>query len=270
MDVNHTGAPILAVVNYYNGDDVEISYDFELAVNPEMTNIVSMISGLPQNSQQTYTDWYADPSSFPGQSDEFAAEGLIEGRRYYWRSQMLLNGQPQGWSALRSFDVLNLCQIRGPLHATRVISSITQRVCDVLINTNPNAALGTPNAGGYVDNQHPGGGYISIDFGGELIVEMGRPILNGPGDDVRIFEFVSFENMEVFAGNSEIGPWHSLGSQFCGESCDFDLSAGRVPYAKYIKINDLSSPFGRCHETSGVDIDAVITLHGVYSDRQCG
>ncbi len=270
MDANHAGAPKLSVANYYNAGGADIKYDFELGVNPEMTNLVSAISELAQNSAQSHTTWHIDPANFPGESDEFGIQGLLEGRRYYWRVRMNLNGNQHAWSPIYFFDVVNLCHIRGPLYATNVINWDVQRVCDVLVNVNPNQALGTQNASGHIDGVATGRGYLSLDFGGELVVEMGRPVLNGGGPDLRVFEYISTEVIEVFAGLSEVGPWFSMGSRFCGDYCDFDLGAAGLPYAKFIKIVDLNSPFARCHETSGADIDAIVALHGIISDQQCG
>ncbi len=102
-----------------------------------------------------------------------------------------------------------------------------------------------------------------------MIVEMGLAVYNAPGDDIRVYEYVSDEPIELLASNSSSGPWNSLGTMLCGDYCDYDLGRAGMTYARYIKIQSTNPPT-RCHKTSGPDIDSVEILHAVNDPSVCG
>ncbi len=269
VDINTAQSPSLAVVNYYTHGDVDISYDFEIATNPEMTALVAAENGVSQSTDDNWTGWYPDSGSFTAGSAESGAQSLLQDRVYYWRARVNSGIYTQQWSDPFVFTVKDVCQVGGSRYVEHVSGWTVARSCDALIRTDSSQVLGAPNAGGYVSNSSPGWGFMSIDSGGSIVVEMGKTVLDGSGDDIRVFEYVSTEPVEVAAGFSEIGPWYSMGVQWCGDYCDFDLGAAGVGYARYFKITDMASVSGSCHATSGADIDAVMSLHMASSSSQC-
>ncbi|VAX17712.1 hypothetical protein MNBD_NITROSPINAE01-1196 [hydrothermal vent metagenome] len=255
MDINLSGAFRFAVANLLNSSGPTITYDFELYRDPDMTDLVDSAYDVPQVNSGIHTSWIT--------SAELAQESF-----YYWRVKPTFNGTPLEWSGPFYFQVKNYCELSGPPYAYYAIEWWRVRECNELLFTNMDEALGRPNASGLTNSEYRG--FLSIDFGGELVVEMGSTVLNGSGNDIRVYEYVSTEFIEVFAGMSETGPWYSLGSKWCGEYCDFDLGAGGVSYAKYIKVKDLWHITGSCHASAGADIDAITEIHPFSSSDMCG
>ncbi|VAX19937.1 hypothetical protein MNBD_NITROSPINAE02-1365 [hydrothermal vent metagenome] len=248
MDVNLAATPTLAVFNP-NGSTI----DFELWGDSEFTSLLTSAKKVGKPADITYTPWMPRAT-------------LEAGFTYYWRAKPTGGG----WSDLYSFTVQNLCDIGGIPWAEYVNEFTTKRACDAIVRQDPNQALGSTDAGGYISNSKPGSGFVSLDWSGALTVEMGKTVRNGPGADIRVFEFVSSEWIEAFAGPSEIGPWHSMGVRFCGDSCDFDLGRTGLNYARYIRIEDLMSPLSVCHATAGADIDAIKAINYTSNSGQCG
>lgn len=255
MDINTNGALRFAVANLLNQSGPAITYDFELYRDTDMTNMIDSVSGVVQDNSEFHTTWVSPAE-------------LEQNSTYFWRAKPIFNGTAMDWSGPFYFQVRNYCELEGPGYAYYAIEWKRVRDCDGLWFTNPEEALGRPNASGLTNSAYRG--FVSIDFGGELIVEMGRTVLNGGGNDVRVYEYVSTEYIEVFAGMSETGPWYSLGSKWCGEWCDFDLGAGGLSYAKYIKVKDLWRITDSCHPTAGADIDAITILSSFSSADMCG
>jgi len=269
MDMNIAGAPQLAVYNYYTFGDVGVAYDFELSINPEMTAIVAAAADVAQRGDMNWTDWAIDPGSFGKNTDEFAAGGLIPDRTYYWRAKTVAGGYNQGWSNIQTFTVKNICQAQGSRYAEYVAEWTRVRACDKILRTDTSAALGASDAGGYVSQDEPGWGFVSIDASGALTLELGRAAYDGGGPDIRVFEYYSSEPIEVFVAPSPLGPWTSLGVKWCDLYCDYDLGAGGVPYARFVRLQDRAPATDACHTTSGSDVDAVMALNTVSSDGQC-
>lgn len=240
-DVYRSAGPRLAVFNVYTGEGPEVAYDFELYYAADTSSILAQARNVPQDGDERYTAW--EP-----------AAALLEGVSYKWRAKAVVNGYPMDWSSMYTFTAVDFCSVGGGRYAERVADTATVRECAVRIFTDPEEALGPPDA------VIPYRGFYSLDFGGELVVEMGATIVDQSGYDIRVYEFVSEEFIEVLAGASESGPWVSLGVQLCPEYCDFDLATGGVSYARFIKVRDLWSPQGACHETSGADIDSIMWI----------
>jgi hypothetical protein len=136
----------------------------------------------------------------------------------------------------------------------------------------PNEALGPPDAvnlGGQ-DNYL---GFISLGQGGYVTVDMGLTFADASGADVRVYQTVSGagEPVTVYASANPQGPFTLVGLRVpCGERspglfsnhCDFDLRAGGVASARYLKIED--GEIYPCQAagsvTEGADIDAVELL----------
>lgn len=112
-------------------------------------------------------------------------------------------------------------------------------------------------------------GFLSLGYGGEIVVEMGTEVRDGPGADLRIYQAVGDEPIEAFAALSPEGPWKSLGIKYCPESCDFDLSGAGIASVRYVRIVDKDYDYNctrpgdncQCYYTAGADIDAVEALN---------
>ncbi len=292
MDIRNTTSPRLAVWNLYTGDSsVDIKYDFELYSDEGMTGLLQSIEGVEQQSDEIYTAWSvdtnidspaalqfntvsADPAvDAPTTEDPVVAEPLaLElGATYYWRAREVIADVPGNWTDVYSFTVVDICEISGSIYAEHVTELTPARYCPNIEFTDVSQALGPPSAGGDGIPSDPYYGFLSIDIGGILGVEMGKTVYNGWGNDIRVYEYVTEEPIELFVANSEIGPWYSLGLRWCDPYCDWDLGASPLSYARYIRIKDSWPLPNSCHSTSGADIHAVEALNWVTdSVGQCG
>lgn len=136
---------------------------------------------------------------------------------------------------------------------------------------NPSELIGSPDAlnlGGR-DNYR---GLMSLGQGGWVTVDMGAVVINGPGADVRIYQATSNEPVTVYASASASGPFTLLGlREPCGRRglgtfsnfCEFDLAAGPLAEARFLKIEDgeIYPCLSGDTLTEGADIDAVQALN---------
>jgi hypothetical protein len=135
----------------------------------------------------------------------------------------------------------------------------------------PEEVLGPPDAVnlGGVDNYQ---GFMSLGQGGYVTVDVGT-IADRPGPDVRVYQTVSGagEPVSLYASNSPQGPFTRVGLRVpCGERsaglfsnhCDFDLAAGGVSSARYLKVEDgeIFPCLARGTVSEGADIDAIEIL----------
>ena len=98
---------------------------------------------------------------------------------------------------------------------------------------------------------------LSIGVGGWTMVDMGKVITNGPGNDFTVYEDDSDpEGYRVEVALSLDGPWTSLGSDTGTSS--FDLARGGISSCRYIKIIDDGD--GTNNPTAGFDLDAIEAL----------
>ncbi|HEX9638279.1 MAG TPA: hypothetical protein VGB99_12135 [Acidobacteriota bacterium] len=156
----------------------------------------------------------------------------------------------------------------GPFAVSHVDEDI--RCLGVNAYTRPRHAYGPPDAVflGQLDQFE---GIVSLGLDGWVIWTMGVEILDGPGDDVRIWQTVAMERLEVRVASDPGGPFVSLGNQRCGRKasyfssyCDFDLAPAGVDRARYVYVLDRSlidTPDAECDATAGADIDAVEAIH---------
>jgi hypothetical protein len=254
MDANFAGKPMFSVFNAYTGEGASVSYDIELYADESLSNMLTSVAGLSQENNR-YTAWYPNMSA------------LNSGGVYYWRVRAAMNGFATEWGGPYSFTVKDPCAITGDKYASYAIDWHSDQYCPELLLTDPIAALGLPDASG-------GGGswanFISLGLGGEMTLEMGATVIDQPGADIRVYQYVSTEPTEVLVGPTEVGPWYSLGAAWCGDTCDFDLAYAGVAYARYIRIRDLWSPARPCYETGGTDIDAVMWISPITNTGGCG
>jgi len=125
---------------------------------------------------------------------------------------------------------------------------------------NPGDEGNTPGIIGAPDNIN-----YSIGKNGWIVVDMQFPILDGPGNDIIVFEGdTSPEGFTCYASESMDGPWHELGD---GEgSSEFDLVNGGIFQAQFFKIKD-DGDGSSSGDNAGFDLDAVAALEqipGVY------
>ena len=117
--------------------------------------------------------------------------------------------------------------------------------------------------------------FVSLGFGGDITLKINEPLLDGEGDDFTVVE-TTFgwkglpcswypETAEVFASK--------FGTEFTslGEICldgSVDLAAGKLDWAQFIKIVDVSdaSRFGRWAD--GYDVDGIKFNSGSTAGRQ--
>jgi hypothetical protein len=137
----------------------------------------------------------------------------------------------------------------------------------------PNEALGPPDAinlGGQGENYL---GFISLGQGGYVTVDMGLTFADASGPDVRVYQTVSGagEPVTLYAATSPQGPFTLVGLRVpCGERslglfsnhCDFDLRAGGLAAARYLKVEDgeIYPCLAAGSVTEGADIDAIEIL----------
>ncbi|MFA0963101.1 S8 family serine peptidase [Roseivirga sp. BDSF3-8] len=127
--------------------------------------------------------------------------------------------------------------------------------------TDPSAALGLMD-----DN------FVSLGFGGELIVRFNEKIANGEGDDIMVYETSKFgadgncedfpETVQVFA--SQDGQSYLYLGTVCQDG-SVDLGElGWAQYVKFISITDKAAvPSGY-----GYDLDALMCLNGTTESTE--
>ena len=122
--------------------------------------------------------------------------------------------------------------------------------------------------------------FVSLGFGGELVLGFDNYIINGTGNDVHVIETsygnppaASYpERVEVFASQTGTpASWVSLGIQTRSETVhdnDFDLSGSGLPWARYLKLVDRTDPnFGGFPpDADGYDVAAVKALHSAPAE----
>jgi hypothetical protein len=114
-------------------------------------------------------------------------------------------------------------------------------------------------------------GIMSLGQGGWVVVDMGRPVVDRPGPDVRVYQATSEEPVTLYASDSPSGPFRLVQlMRPCGiptpsvfsNHCDFDLAAGGVASARYLRVEDgeIWPCLAGNTVTEGADIDAVAAL----------
>jgi hypothetical protein len=103
----------------------------------------------------------------------------------------------------------------------------------------------------------------SIGKGGTIIMDFQYPVKDIQGKDIRVIEGDSSpEGFTCYAGQSMDGPWKLLGTG--NGTSDFDLSAGSLQSAQFIKIVDDGDGTANVND-AGFDLDAVQTLDSMIT-----
>ena len=137
----------------------------------------------------------------------------------------------------------------------------------------PDDTLGPPNAARISSSPFVGTGFMSLGEKGHVTIDMRGCFVDGPGDDLRVYQTVSSEPVTVYVAGSASGPWVSIGDREpCGvrsgggvfsNHCTFDLATGEVSEARYVRVEDGEHYPCEQGETDseGADLDAVEMLN---------
>ncbi len=108
--------------------------------------------------------------------------------------------------------------------------------------------------------------FVSLGFGGSLVLKFDNYIINGAGNDIEVVE-TSYgspsctqypEKVHVFASQTGAdGTWEDLGIG-CLDS-EFDLNG--LAWAKYLKLEDVTDPNDFTGVVDGFDVDGVKAIH---------
>jgi hypothetical protein len=137
----------------------------------------------------------------------------------------------------------------------------------------PEDTVGRPDATRISSSPFVGTGFMSLGEEGHVTLDMRGCFVDGPGDDLRIYQTVSSEPVTVYVSGSPQGPWVSIGDREpCGvrsgggifsNHCTFDLATGEVTEARYVRVED--GEHYPCEQgttdSEGADLDAVEMLN---------
>jgi len=138
---------------------------------------------------------------------------------------------------------------------------------------NVNEALGSPDAIPIGPDSYRG--FVSLGIDGWITVKMGRCMRERAGNEIRVYQTVSYEGVGVSVAETPDGPWHFLGIRACNNptpyfssACEFDFSGRGVQWARYARIYDFERvthpQYAVCELDAphpGADIDAVEVLN---------
>jgi hypothetical protein len=130
--------------------------------------------------------------------------------------------------------------------------------------SNPEKALLTPQ---YNDASNVPINFVSLGFGGELVLKFRNPIANGPGNDLRVAE-TSYGNPQCNSYRERVRVSVSQNGssyQVIGEGClntDFNLDVANMSWAQYVKLVDISSRNDFPNDADGYDVDGIECLNG--------
>ncbi len=134
-----------------------------------------------------------------------------------------------------------------------------RRICR--FRSKPKRALGEPRERRYAN-------FVSLGFGGSITIELNNEVFdNADANELAVFESTGFyrnipcnyfpESAEVFASQDGV-TFVSLGTT-CQDG-EFDLAAGNLSSAKFVKIVDISDRSAFPWFSDGYDLDAVVCL----------
>jgi hypothetical protein len=112
------------------------------------------------------------------------------------------------------------------------------------------------------DTQGPENFY-SLGFGGEITVEMSGPICNGAGDDLTVFETTWGYNCSTYPekarvwASQDLCNWVELTTEANPLCHNGSLDLACLPWAKYLKIRDVSDITLFTIDADGYDVDGI-------------
>lgn len=156
------------------------------------------------------------------------------------------------------------CTTQGGCYATEVVSYNPGKRNDGS-NLPANHRISSKALGAPEKNDQAN--YVSLGFGGEIVLKFESPIANGPGNDLRVVETTFGNNPctrypeKVMAFASQDG----CNYIYLGEGCqDAEFDLGPMSWARYIKLKDISPknhPFDN-QTADGYDVDGIECLNG--------
>lgn len=210
---------------------------------------------------------------FEGQSYEFFGQSITaEGT--YTNNGVGSNGCPFVTTLVLSVEEDN--NNPGPDSSScspvEVISFIQGPASDLLSpvateRSDANEALGTPENSDAVTTP-ANNNFVSLGFGGEIVLKFGYPIKNGAGNDIFVVEttFNSATSNNCSRYPERIRAYASQDNcnwVYLGEGCQdtyFDLKG--LNWAQYVKIVDISNNGSFNGLVDAYDLDGIICLHG--------
>jgi hypothetical protein len=246
--------PVFTVANARGFDEGEAEYTFRVSVASTDREVATTTvrAGRTRTSAQ-----FAEP--------------LLSGATLAWRVSARSNSGSTITSAPSSFRLpAGSCVSSQDPFAKRVVDWWIS-VCTLALNlyTDPSAVLGAPD--GWREGPDTFSGMVSLGSGGWVTVDMEACAVDGPGDDVKVYQTVSAEPVTLYAGSNPTGPWVLVEPRKpCGDrarghfsrACTFDLAQAGLEEARYFKIEDgelYPCPGGST--TDGADIDAIEILN---------
>jgi hypothetical protein len=245
--------PGLVVQNARGFDAGQATYDFQLLDGADV--VLQRMDGIPAGA---------------GRTEATVPRPLVRGVAYRWKAvgraaDRTVESRPA------SFEVVVQCGA-GDGYARAVVDSFVTP-CTSRTNRaaflDPGQVLGAPDARGQTEQSYDG--FMSLGQDGHVTVDVGVCVIDGTGPDLRVFQYIESEPVEVHVAAGPAGPWIPLGTQPCGSGglpvrsnhCDFDLAGSGLRSARYVRVLDGEDfPCERAGtRTEGADIDAVQVLN---------
>ena len=157
------------------------------------------------------------------------------------------------------------CQAQG-VHAIAVLEAdiacaATNAFADV------SESLGAPDGRSTGDGKLELDGFVSLGVQGSITLFMGSCIQDLPGPDVRVYQTVASEAVEVLVSAAQNGPFTTLGTSPCDGFCEFDFNGigpGNVRIVRIVDKARTQFAGAECDNVGpspGADLDAVEVLH---------
>jgi hypothetical protein len=157
------------------------------------------------------------------------------------------------------------CQAQG-VHALAVLES--QLTCGPTnAFKNLDEVLGPPDGRSTGDGKLELDGFVSLGVEGSVTLFMGSCIQDLTGADIRVYQTVASEAVEVLISANPDGPFTSLGTLPCDVSCDFDMAGSGLNNIRVVQVVDrartqfLGAECDNVGPSPGADLDAVEVLH---------
>lgn len=177
--------------------------------------------------------------------------------------QVRWQNQHGEWLQTMKTSIPDVCPISGCFVSEVIDYKPTKRNDGSII---PQSLRDPSKALGQVDESNPT--FVVLGFGGEITLKFPQPVLNGPGNDIKIFEHTPSnlacgrypERVAAFASQD------GCNFTYIGEACqdgEFDLN--NLTWAQYIKVIDIS-PLNASYNNEvadGYDLEGIACLNGV-------
>ena len=107
------------------------------------------------------------------------------------------------------------------------------------------------------------GTFVSLGFGGEIVLEFENLIVDGIGNDLQIYEVTggtSYPDEKAKIEISQDGTmWHTVAASITRDAA-LDIE-GILPWARFVRVTDISNPDLFAAEDDGFDLDAVKAIN---------